>query len=68
VHPIAQPAHSVSTYSNTAALASARVRKRTWWTCSFFNEAKKLSIGALSRQLPRRLIDWVIPCCSRTWR
>jgi hypothetical protein len=27
------------------------------WTYSFFTEAKKLSIGALSRQLQRRLID-----------
>ena len=34
-------------YSNMAALASARVRKRTWWTCSFFNEAKNDSIGAV---------------------
>src|SRR5215213_10052098 len=34
-------------YSNTAAFASSRVRKRTWWTCSVLSEAKKLSIGAL---------------------
>src|SRR4051794_23967329 len=34
-------------YSNTAARASARVRNRAWWTCSFLSEAKKLSIGAM---------------------
>src|SRR3954467_3968051 len=39
-------------YSNTAVRASARLRKRAWWTCSFLSEAKKLSMGALSRQLP----------------
>ena len=27
------------------------------YTCSFFGEAKKLSMGALSRQSPRRLMD-----------
>jgi hypothetical protein len=26
--------------------------------------AKRLSIGALSRQFPRRLMDWTIPCRS----
>src|SRR3712207_3271941 len=55
-------------YSNTAAFASSRVRKRTWWTCSVLSEAKKLSMGALSRQLPRRLMDWVMPCRSSTAR
>src|ERR671915_607394 len=39
-------------YSNTAVFASSRVRKRTWWTCSVLSEAKKLSMGALSRPLP----------------
>src|SRR3712207_1604012 len=34
-------------YSNTAAFASSRVRKRTWWTCSALSEAKRLSMGAL---------------------
>jgi len=58
----------ISTYSNIAAFASARVRKRTRWTCSFLSEAKKDSIGALSRQLPRRLIDCSIPCRSSTLR
>jgi hypothetical protein len=44
-------------YSNTAARASARVGNRASWTRSVLSEAKKLSMGALSRQLPRRLID-----------
>src|SRR5215212_5541498 len=55
-------------YSNTAVFASSRVWKRTWWTCSVLSEAKKLSIGALSKQLPRRLMDWVMPCRSSTAR
>src|SRR3954470_20007081 len=49
-------------YSNTAVRASSRVRKRAWWTCSFLSEAKKLSIGPLSRQSPLRLIDCPTPC------
>src|SRR5215210_364255 len=55
-------------YSNTAVFASSRVRKRTWWTCSVLSVAKKLSIGALSRQLPRRLMDCVMPCRSSSAR
>src|SRR5919202_1457576 len=55
-------------YSNTAALASARVRNWVGWTASVLSEAKKLSIGALSRQLPRRLMDWRMPCRSSTAR
>src|SRR5215218_6534944 len=55
-------------YSNTAAFASSRVRKRTGWTCSVLSEAKKLSMGALSRQLPRRLMDCVMPCRSSSAR
>src|SRR5215211_4211020 len=55
-------------YSNTAARASARVRNRASWTRSVLSEAKKLSMGALSRQLPRRLIDCWIPCRSSTAR
>src|SRR5215216_2578961 len=55
-------------YSNTAARASARVRNRASWTRSVLSEAKKLSTGALSRQLPRRLIDCWIPCRSSTAR
>src|SRR3954453_14404822 len=57
-------------YSNTAARASARVRNRASWTRSVLSEAKKLSMGALSRQLPHRLIDGWIPCRSSTarWR
>src|SRR5215208_5394261 len=39
-------------YSNTAALASSRVRKRTGWTCSVLSEAKTISRGAVSKQLP----------------
>src|SRR3954462_6315282 len=54
--------------SKTAVRAWARVRKRAWWTCSFLSEAKKLSIGALSRQLPLRLMDRRMPCRSRTLR
>src|SRR5215212_7466314 len=55
-------------YSNTAVFAASRVRKRSWWTCSVLSEAKKLSMGALSRQLPRRLMDCVMPCRSSTAR
>src|SRR5215210_8643249 len=55
-------------YSNTAARASARVRNRASWTRSVLSEAKKLSMGALSRQLPRRLIDCWMPCRSSTAR
>src|SRR3954466_11034040 len=55
-------------YSNTAARASARARHRAPWTRSVLSEAKKLSMGALSRQLPRRLIDGWIPCRSSTAR
>src|SRR5215208_3290332 len=54
--------------SNTAAFASARVRNRASWTRSVLSEAKKLSMGALSRQLPRRLIDCWIPCRSSAAR
>src|SRR3954467_6529146 len=55
-------------YSNTAARASARVRNRASWTRSVLSAAKKLSMGALSRQLPRRLIDCWMPCRSSTAR
>src|SRR5829696_3509947 len=55
-------------YSNTAARASARVRNWASWTRSVLSEAKKLSMGALSKQLPRRLIDGWIPCRSSTAR
>src|SRR5215204_2464742 len=55
-------------YSNTAARASARVRNWASWTRSVLSEAKKLSMGALSRQLPRRLIDCWMPCRSSTAR
>src|ERR687885_2275015 len=55
-------------YSNTAALASARVRNWASWTRSVLSEAKKLSIGALSRQLPRRLMDCRMPCRSNAAR
>src|SRR5829696_3369165 len=55
-------------YANTAARASARVRNRASWTRSVLSEAKELSMGALSRQLPRRLIDCWIPCRSSTAR
>src|SRR5215204_6227008 len=55
-------------YSKTAALASARVRNRASWTRSVLSEAKKLSMGALSRQLPRRLIEGWMPCRSSTAR
>src|SRR5829696_9256114 len=54
--------------SNTAARASARVRNRASWTRSVLSEAKKLSMGALSKQLPRRLIDGWMPCRSSTAR
>src|SRR3712207_1112142 len=38
-------------YSNTAALASARVRNRASWTRSVLSEAKKLSMGALTQAI-----------------
>src|SRR3954454_16214150 len=55
-------------YSNTAALASARVRNWASWTRSVLSAAKKLCMGALSKQLPRRLIDCWMPCRSSTAR
>src|SRR6185312_7729154 len=55
-------------YSNTTARASARVRNWASWICSVLSDAKKLSMGALSRQLPRRLIDGWMPCRSSTAR
>src|SRR5215213_411384 len=55
-------------YSKTAALACARVRNWASWTRSVLSEAKKLSMGALSKQLPRRLMDGWIPCRSSTAR
>src|SRR3954466_229199 len=55
-------------YSNTAARAFARVRNRASWMRSVLSEAKKLSMGALSKQLPRRLIDGWMPCRSSTAR
>src|SRR5215207_1824368 len=55
-------------YSNTAARASARVRNWASWTRSVLSEAKKLSMGALSKQLPRRLIEGWMPCRSSTAR
>src|SRR5215204_1929099 len=54
--------------SKTAALACARVRNWASWTRSVLSEAKKLSMGALSKQLPRRLIDCWMPCRSSTAR
>src|SRR5215211_8057706 len=55
-------------YSNTAARASARVRNWASWTRSVLSEAKKLSMGAVSKQLPRSLIDCWMPCRSSTAR
>ena len=52
-------------YSNTAALASARVRNRASWTRSVLSAAKKLSMGALSKQFPRRLIEQRKPWRAR---
>src|SRR5262249_22174155 len=43
-------------YSTIAARACARVAKSAPWTSSFFKEAKKLSIGALSQQSARRAL------------
>jgi hypothetical protein len=37
-------------------------------TSSFFSDAKKLSIGALSRHSPLRLMDWVSECPRRADR
>ena len=55
-------------YSKTARLAASRVGKVVRWTSSFFRLPKKLSIGALSRQSPLRLMDCVIPCRARIAR
>ena len=52
-------------YSKMAARASARVAKSASWTSSFFSEAKKLSIGALSQQSARRLMLQVMPWRAR---
>ena len=66
--PIAQPAHSVSTYSKIARPAASRDGKLVRWTSSFFSVPKKLSMGALSRQFPLRLIDCTSPCRARMAR
>src|ERR1017187_9292277 len=43
-----------SMYPNTQCFASARVAKSCPWVSSTFSECQKLSIGALSKQLPVR--------------
>ena len=44
-------------YSNSAALASRRVENRVRCTSSVLRDPKKLSMGALSRQFPLRLME-----------
>jgi hypothetical protein len=41
---------------------ASRLGKLVRCTSSFLRLPKKLSIGALSRQSPLRLMDWMIPC------
>ena len=48
-------------YSNSAALASRRVENRVRCTSSVLRDPKKLSIGALSRQCPLRLMEALMP-------
>ena len=48
------------------ALASARVANISPRVSSFFSEAKKLSIGALSQQFARRLMLHTIPWPARS--
>jgi len=43
-------------YSRFTELTSAGVAMRSRCTSSFFSVAKKLSLTALSKQLPRRLM------------
>jgi len=50
-------------YSKIARRAVSRVGKLVRWTSSFLRLPKKLSMGALSRQFPRRLIEQ-----RRPWR
>jgi hypothetical protein len=40
---ITSKSSTIGSAYDTAALASSRVRKLTWWTCSFFSKVKKLS-------------------------
>jgi hypothetical protein len=54
-----------SMYSKMLARASALVAKNSPRVSSFFRLAKKLSIGALSQQLARRLMLQVIPWTAR---
>ncbi len=44
-------------YSNTAVLASSRVRKRTWWTCSVLSEAKKSTGRIVAAALTTNDVD-----------
>lgn len=48
-------------YSKVPALASARVTQRVAWTRSFSKLLNLLSVGALSQQLPLRLMEQVMP-------
>ena len=59
----AKPLSNLS-YSNTALLASPRVRKCCPFNHSCFNFPRMLSIGALSRQFPLRLVLLMNPCSS----
>jgi hypothetical protein len=49
-------------------LGLERAEKAVRWTSSVLSEPKKLSMGALSRQFPLRLIDCTIPCRARMAR
>ena len=65
--------HHPSIHPSRSRLASARVAWTRWWTRSPLREWSlrgwtKLSMGALSRQLPLRLIDGVIFAPARASR
>jgi len=45
-----------------------KVRKRSPYSCSTFSDPNSVSVTALSRQLPLRLIEGRMPCWSSTWR
>ena len=57
-----------SIQANRSRRASARVAWTRWWTRSTLSEWEKLSMGALSRQLPLRLIDGVVPAAPSASR
>lgn len=59
------PVIKISMYSNAVAVISSRVAKRHPCTRSFLKLLNPLSVGALSQQLPLRLIKQVMPYSMR---